>query len=94
MLDTSNCQEHFDEVVRTAKGTGQWPRLESALKILEEYQHPAHQGPILCRLYKYAAPMSFTVYFYYGDQQVGLAGLLWEKDNSGQYAWNFKFPDV
>lgn len=56
MLDTTNCQEYFDEIVRTAKAAGLQDKLQETLDYLDNY---GGKDKTKCLLYKDWAPLSF-----------------------------------
>lgn len=56
MLDTSNCQEYYEEILKTAQAAGLSNKLKEQLDYLDNY---GGRDKTKCLLYKDWAPLSF-----------------------------------
>jgi len=85
-INTDCCQEHYDEVLRMAKASGQEQKLTAALKALEDAAYQS--GVTECRLFRFdATPLSFIVHIKLANQGVLTGVLLWEPDEESGYDW-------
>lgn len=73
MLDTSNCQEYYDQVLAWAKENNLWDNeeansdLKSRLEWLGEYADHDKNGRTKCVLFEDWAPYSFSFTMYVRD---------------------------
>jgi hypothetical protein len=90
MIDTSNCEEHYEEVLRVAKTMGRAEELTSTLAEIDKTLASTSDMPISLKLFKDVRPLSFVIHVYKGSQFSTLVALVWEEDADG-HRWQPHF---